>query len=76
MSLCVDCLLREKPEWLTRYQRGSLLLALFGLGVFSLPDTLVATALQALFFVIMFPWTIWPLVAAQRPQQEKSHGQR
>lgn len=67
MSLCVDCLKREQPNWLRRYRKGSVALALYGAGVFLLPDSLVAFALQGLFFLIAFPWIVWPLVAASRP---------
>lgn len=67
MALCVDCLKRENPGWLRRYHMGSLALLLYGAGVFLLPDSLTAFVLQGLFFLIAFPWIVWPLVAASRP---------
>lgn len=67
MDLCVDCLTREKPDWLGRYRRGSTALILYGASVFLLPDSLAAFALQGLFFLIAFPWIVWPLFAAARP---------
>jgi len=60
MSLCVDCLVREKPDWLQRYRKGSLALLAYGVGVFLLPDHLVSHVLQGLFFLIGFPWVVWP----------------
>lgn len=67
MSMCVECLRRENPEWMKRYRRGSMLLVLYCAAVFLLPDSLAALVLQGLFFVVAFPWIVWPLIAASRP---------
>ena len=67
MSLCVDCLKRAEPRWTGRYRRGSAALLAYGAGVFLLPDSPAAFALQGLFFLTAFPWILWPLVAASRP---------
>lgn len=67
MPLCVDCLKRENPGWLKRYRMGSVALLLYGAAVFLLPDSLAAFALQGLFFAVVFPWIVWPLLAASRP---------
>lgn len=67
MPLCVDCLKRENPGWLRRYRMGSLALMVYGAMVFLLPDSLTALVLQGLFFLIVFPWILWPLLAASRP---------
>lgn len=32
MSLCVECLMRERPDWLSRYRRGWIALPLYGEG--------------------------------------------
>ena len=69
MALCVDCLTRESPQWLGRYRKGSLALLAFGAGVFLLPDSAPAFALQGLFFLAAFPWIVWPLFAAARPNK-------
>lgn len=67
MALCVECLKRESPDWVARYRKGSAVLLAYGAGVFLLPDSLAAFALQGLFFLIAFPWIVWPLFAAARP---------
>lgn len=66
MSLCVDCLKRERPDWLSRYRRNSLALAAYGAAVFLLPDAPASFVLQGLFFLALFPWIVWPLFAALR----------
>ncbi len=66
MDLCVDCLTREKPDWLARYRMGSAALLLYGASVFLLPDSAAAFVLQGLFFLAAFPWIVWPLFAAAR----------
>lgn len=66
MALCAECLLKEQPGWISRYRKGSALLALFGVGTFTLPDSLPAIAAQGLFFAILFPWIVWPLIAVSR----------
>lgn len=67
MAVCVECLTRENPNWVRRYRKGSAALLLYGAGVFLLPDSPAAFALQGLFFLIAFPWIVWPLFAAARP---------
>jgi hypothetical protein len=67
MNLCVDCLTREKPDWLGRYRKGSAALLLYGVSVFLLQDSAAAFVLQGLFFLVAFPWIVWPLFAAMRP---------
>ncbi|MBA4045637.1 MAG: hypothetical protein C0510_00355 [Erythrobacter sp.] len=71
MSLCVDCLIKEEPNWLRRYWRMWWGLALYGLAVFHLPVGWVAIFLQASFFLALFPLTLWPLIAAQRSANER-----
>lgn len=66
MSLCVDCLIEEEPNWLRRYWRMWWALALYALAVFQLPESTIAIFLQASFFLAVFPLTLWPLIAAQR----------
>jgi hypothetical protein len=78
MSLCVDCLLREQPSWLKRYRSGSLALLIYGGGAFLMPDGPFALILQGLFFLTVFPWIVWPLIAASQPDdlnQEYFDGQ-
>jgi hypothetical protein len=67
MPLCVDCLKRENPGWLRRYRMGSVALMAYGAIVFLLTESLTALVLQGLFFLIVFPWILWPLLAASRP---------
>ena len=67
MALCVDCMKREKPDWLGRYRKGSAALLVYGGGAFLLPDGAAAFALQGLFFLAAFPWIVWPVFAASRP---------
>lgn len=69
MDLCVDCLKRENPSWTERYRKGSAALLAYGAGVFLLPDSPAVFALQGLFFLAAFPWIVWPLVAAARPNK-------
>lgn len=69
MDLCVDCLKRENPSWTERYRKGSAALLAYGAGVFLLPDSPAAFALQGLFFLAAFPWIVWPLFAAARPNK-------
>lgn len=63
MSLCVDCLIREKPGWLKQYRKGTLALMIYA-SVFLLPESPLALILQSLFFLVLFPWILWPLFAA------------
>jgi hypothetical protein len=67
MAICVDCLTRDHPKWIGRYRSGSAALLLYGACVFLLPDSSAAFALQGLFFLVAFPWIVWPLFAAARP---------
>lgn len=69
MDLCVDCLKRENPDWTPRYRKGSLAILAYGAGVFLLPDSAPAFALQGVFFLVAFPWIVWPLVAAACPNK-------
>lgn len=69
MHLCVECLHREQPQWLGRYLLGSYLLLLYAAAAFLLLEGMIGTAAQALFFLIAFPWIVWPLVAALRPRK-------
>jgi hypothetical protein len=71
MALSVDCLKRENLEWFRRYRKGSVALLLYGAGVFLLPDSLPAFVLQGLFFLIVFPWIVSPLLAASRPTNSR-----
>ena len=78
MSLCVDCLVREKPDWTKRYRRGSLALLAYGGGVFLLPGSATSHILQGLFFLVLFPWVLWPLFAASRAEnthKENAHAE-
>ena len=76
MSLCVDCLVRDRPDWTKRYRRGSLALLAYGAGVFLLPDAAVSYILQGLFFLVLFPWILWPLVAASRAENAQKENSR
>ncbi len=67
MHLCFDCLLREDPKWGHRYRMVWLLIAIWGGGAFALPFGSIAIAAQALFFLVAFGWSVWPLLAARRP---------
>lgn len=67
MALCVDCLRREQPGWIRRYRKGSVALSVYGAGAFLLPEMPASIALQGVFFLVAFPWIVWPLVAALRP---------
>ena len=66
MRLCFDCLLRERPRWLERYVVGWYLLLLYGAASFATLDGRQGYWAQATFFLLLFPWIVWPLVAALR----------
>lgn len=66
MALCVDCLMQEKPNWLNRYLFGWAGLIAYGIGAFILAPAPIAMPLQAAFFTVVFPYTLWPLFAARR----------
>jgi hypothetical protein len=66
MRICIDCLVAERPKWFERYVAGWYLLLVYaGVAFFLLKDG-VGLMAQALFFLVVFPWIVWPLVAATR----------
>lgn len=65
--LCFDRLLEEKPGWAARYRLLGAALVVVGSAVLSLPREPYAFALQAVFFMLVFAWTLWPLSAARFP---------
>lgn len=65
--LCFDRLLEEKPGWVVRYRLLGAALVVVGAAVLSLPREPYAFALQAVFFLLPFAWTLWPLSAARYP---------
>ena len=71
MILCFDCLL-ARPKWLERYVLGWYLLLTYGAGAFILPEGSSALIAQAIFFAVVFPWIVWPVIAAVRPQRQPS----
>jgi hypothetical protein len=71
MRLCFNCLLRERPLWFGRYMMGWYALLVYAAVVFFLPDNWLGLVAQGLFFAILFPWTLWPVVAAIRPPKEE-----
>ena len=66
MRLCFDCLLRERPRWLEHYIVSSYVLLLFGAAAFAMLDSKQGYWAQAAFFLVLFPWIVWPLIAALR----------
>lgn len=46
--------------------QGSLALASCGAAVFLVPAAPESVVLQGLFFLVLFPWIVWPLIAASR----------
>lgn len=66
MRLCFDCLLRERPRWLERYVVGWYVLLLYGAAAFATLNGKQGYWAQATFFLVLFPWIVWPLVAALR----------
>lgn len=66
MRLCFDCVLRERPRWLERYAVGWYVLLLYGAAAFATLNGKQGYWAQAIFFLVLFPWIVWPLVAAVR----------
>ncbi|OYU14099.1 MAG: hypothetical protein CFE37_12530 [Alphaproteobacteria bacterium PA4] len=71
MHMCFDCLLKERPHWLERYMLGWYLLAVYAGVAFLLLDGQRGQDAQGLFFLILFPWIVWPIVAAIRPKKPR-----
>lgn len=71
MHICFGCLLSERPRWLERYLLGWYLLLLYGAASFLLLEGYTGWIAQSVFFAITFPWIIFPLIAATRPERRR-----